>query len=137
MELISSSQVTTIYTLLGKAGLREEKGSIVSHFTGGRATGVSKMMKSEAAALIGHLKAQEPETKAADKMRNKILSLAHEMGWRIPNTSKVDITHVNNWCLTRGHIKKMLDDYNSRELTIIVTQFEQVYKGYLNSASGK
>jgi hypothetical protein len=132
MELINGEQLKAIHTLLGKAGLKDEKDSIIYSFTEGRTTSSKKMMRVEAKNLITHLKSQDPATKAAEKMRNKIISLAHEMGWRIPNTDKIDIAHINNWCLTRGHVKKKLDDYTSKELTVIVTQFEQVYKAYLN-----
>lgn len=125
------SQLSAIYTLLNKAGLKEEKESIVNSFTAGRTTSVRKMKYAEAAALIGHLKSLDPIDKASDKMRNKILSMAHEMGWRISGTENIDMSHVNNWMRSFSYLKKDLDAYKYSELPKLVTQFEEVYKSFI------
>lgn len=127
----NQAQVKAIYTLLGKLGLRDEKESIVGSFTGGKTTSVRTMAFNEAKALIGHLKSMDPRDRKSEKMRNKILSIAHEMNWITPGTEKVDMEHVNNWCLQYGHGKKKLDDYKYNELPTLVSQFEEVYKGHL------
>lgn len=134
---ITPSQLRAIHTLLSKQGLRDEKDSIVSSFTAGRTTHSSAMLFDEAAALIGHLKSLDPEDKASDKMRNKILSMAHEMGWRLAPREgevkgRVDMKRVDNWCLKYGHVKKRLDDYKYNELPKLVSQFDEVYKGHLS-----
>lgn len=128
---MSKAQVTTIYTLLGKHGLRDEKENIVKSFSANRTKSVSALTNAEAAALIGHLKSLDPTDKAGDKMRNKILSYAHEMRWHKPGTDRVDMDHVNNWCMTYGHVKKKLDDYKYNELPKLVSQFEEVYKAFI------
>ena len=120
-----------IHTLLNKQGLKEEKDSIVKSFTAGRTTHSSQMLFEEAASLIGHLKKLDPHDIASDKMRNKILSMAHEMNWRIKGTEKVDIDHVNAWCISHGYLKKKLDDYKYNELPKLVSQFDEVYKGFI------
>jgi hypothetical protein len=132
MANINSNQLKAIHTLLGMHGLKDEKESIVNAFTGGR-TGSSKELKyKEAAALIGHLKSLEPTNGRADKMRNKILSMAHEMNWCLEGGNNiVDMDHVNNWCIHYGHAKKKLDDYKYNELPTLVSQFEEVYKRHL------
>jgi hypothetical protein len=131
---ITISQLTAIHTLLSKHSLKDEKASIVEAFSAGRTTSSKELRFAEAAALIGHLKSLEPTVGGAEKMRNKILSMAHEMNWRHEGTQRVDMDHVNNWCLSRGYIKKKLDDYTYNELPKLVTQFEEVYKSYLKGA---
>lgn len=127
----NQAQVKAIYSLLGAHGLRDEKESIVSAFSGGKTTSVRALSFNEAAALIGHLKSLDRADNGAVKMRNKILSMAHEMNWRNPGTTEIDMDHVNNWCINRSYLKKKLDAYTHDELPALVTQFEQVYKSYL------
>jgi hypothetical protein len=131
--MITHPQLGAIHTLLQKHGLKDDKKSIVKAFTAGRTESSKQMTRDEAAALIGHLKSLEPEEVRADRMRNKIISLAHEMNWRIAGTDNIDMNHVNNWCLKSGYLKKPLDDYAYNELPKLVTQFEEVYKSYLKS----
>lgn len=129
----NQAQVKAIYSLLGKNGLRDEKENIVRSFTTGRTTSVRAMSFNQAAALIGHLKSLDVEDKAGDKMRNKIISMAHEMGWRKPGTDQIDMKHLNGWCIAHSYLKKKLDDYKYRELPKLVSQFEEVYKSYLKT----
>jgi hypothetical protein len=128
---LTPDQLKAIHTLLNKQGLKDEKDNIVSGFTAGRTTSSRAMHYDEAAALIGHLKQLDPEQASSDKMRNKILSQAHEMGWRIQGTDRIDMDHVNNWMLSKSYLKKKLDDYKHNELPKLVSQFEEVYKSYL------
>lgn len=127
----TESQVRAIYALLGKHGLRDEKDSIVKSFTANRTNSVRAMNWHEAAALIGHLKSLDPKELSSDKMKSKILSYAHEMNWRIPGTTVIDMDHVNNWMLGFSYLKKKLDDYTYTELPKLVSQFEEVYKSHL------
>lgn len=129
----NAAQIKAIYTLLGHNNLRDEKVSIVRAFTGNRTDSVRKMSFTEAQELISHLKSLDQQDKAAVRMRNKILSMAHEMGWHKPGTDRIDMDHVNNWCLKNSSLKKRLDAYTYNELPQLVTQFEQVYKSYLKS----
>jgi len=129
----NSEQLKAIYTLLKKNHIGDEKESIVSAFTANRTKHVSEMYGKEAAALIGHLKSLDVTDVRSEKMRNKILSMAHEMNWRIKGTEKVNMEHVNNWCKTYGYGKKSLDEYQYNELPRLVTQFEEVYKSHIKS----
>lgn len=137
--MANQEQVKAIYTLLGKFGLRDEKESIVRSFTANRTDSTRAMKPAEAAALIGHLKSMDVVDTRSEKMRKKILSMAHEMGWSSSAKAtedkqakrKIDMEHVNNWCKSRGYLHKPLDDYTYNELPRLVSQFEQVYKDYL------
>lgn len=142
MKTLNSNQLKAIYALLGEHGLRDEKESIIQAFTGGRSTHVSDMTSAEAAALIGHLKSLDNTEAGATRMRNKILSMAHEMNWCLtPGPSpqergvkrRIDMGRVNNWCISRSYLKKKLDDYTYSELPKLVSQFEEVYKSHLKT----
>jgi hypothetical protein len=125
-------QIKAIYALLSKLGLRDDKESIVRAFSGGKHSSLSKLKDGEAAALIGHLKSMVNPHDASDtKMKNKIIGMAHEMNWTIEGTGKVDMDHLNNWCVKSGYLHKPLDAYRHNELPKLVSQFEEVYKSYL------
>ncbi len=128
----SPKQLRAIRTLISKFNFEEEdKESIVMAFTGGRTKHISRMYFAEAAALVGHLKGMDVESASADKMRNKVLMYAHEMNWRFPGSVKIDMAHVNNWCLEFSYLHKKLDEYTHKELPVLVTQIEKAYKSYL------
>ncbi|NOS92472.1 MAG: hypothetical protein HOP30_11155 [Cyclobacteriaceae bacterium] len=136
--MANTDQVKAIYTLLGKFGLRDEKESLVRYFTNKRTESTREMKPNEAAALIGHLKSMDVTDTGSTKMRNKILSMAHEMGWSSSAKAsedklkkKIDMEHVNNWCVSRSYLHKPLDEYTYNELPKLVTQFEEVYKSHL------
>jgi hypothetical protein len=137
--MASQEQIKAIYTLLGKFGLRDDKESIVRSFTANRTASTRAMKDNEAAALIGHLKSMDVVDTRSEKMRKKILSMAHEMGWSSSAKAtedkqvkkKIDMEHVNNWCVSHGYLHKKLDDYTYAELPRLVSQFEAVYKDYL------
>ena len=130
-EAISPAQVRCVYAQLRELGMTDEVRSIVSAYTARRTDRVPEMNGLEAHELITALKQQNPLEARAIVMRNKILSMAHEMNWRKPGTTEVDMQHVNNWCCTYGHLKKKLDAYTYRELPELVSQFEIIYQQYL------
>lgn len=126
------SQIAAIHTLIAKHGLKDQKADIVGSFSAGRTDSVKGLRFEEAAALIGHLKSLDPVDRSADKMRNKILSMAHELGWITPLPEpRVDMEHVNAWCIKHGYLKKKLDDYTYTELPKLVSQFEEVYRDFI------
>jgi hypothetical protein len=129
---ISAAQMRCIYAQLRQLALTDEAASIVHAFTARRTTSVKQMNSLEASELIAHLKNQNPQEARATAMRNKILSMAHDLGWHKPGTTQVDMQHVNNWCCTYGYGKKKLDAYTYAELPELVSQFEILYKQQLN-----
>ena len=135
--MATPNQVKIIYALLGENNLRDEKENIVQAFSGGKTTSVRAMLNMDANALISHLKSMDYTATRVTKMRNKILFMAHEMGWeRSVATSakkKVDMEHLNAWCEKHGYLKKKLDEYKYEELPKLITQFEEVYKSHLKA----
>lgn len=100
-------------------------------FTSGRSGSSKDLTSDEANALIRHLKQLDPEEVAAEKMRRKIISMAHEMGWRLPGTTRADMQRIDSWCVKYGYLHKKLNQYLPAELPALVTQFEAVYKSFL------
>lgn len=70
------------------------------------------------------------------KMKGKIFYYCYEMGWTIFNEKKgrpvVDFKRLENWMLNFSYLKKKLDRYTYKELPKLVSQFESVYKSFLN-----
>lgn len=69
-----------------------------------------------------------------DKMRKKVISICHELGWHLPGTTQIDMNAVNRFCETHSYLKKRLNKYTLQELPKLVSQFEQVLKSYYKSA---
>lgn len=133
MNLLNKAQLTIINVLFNKLHIdADEKESILLGFSGGRTVSTRELTSDEAIALIRHLKNLDPEEKRAEKMRRKIISQAHEMGWHIKGTHKVDMKHLDEWCVKFGYLHKKLNQYQYKELPKLVTQFEMAYKHYLS-----
>ena len=133
---ISPEQLKCLHTLFSRLGISgDTKLAIISP-----ATITRELSFSEAGALIKRLKEQQnslnPARHAkAEKMRRKIISMAHEIGWQKPGTAlaspKADIKRIDDWCRKFGYLKKALDNYTCEELPQLVTQFEYgPYKHY-------
>ncbi|MDJ0363591.1 hypothetical protein QMK33_00385 [Hymenobacter sp. H14-R3] len=129
-----------LHTLLAEAGLTAEKEALAKQFSNNRTGRTSELFTTECGALIDHLEASlglapvapTPEQEEeSERMRNKILSLAHEMRWELPGTEKVDMGRVNTWCQTYTKTKKHFNHYTHAELVAMVTQFKVVYRKYL------
>jgi hypothetical protein len=108
--------------------------------TNGRTESSGKLFYHEAADLIKQLQAmqgkQEFAIKEGDNQRKKIIAIAYNMGWEIPNPNggkpKADMKRINDWCVKFGFGKKKLNEYTVQELPKLVSVFEKVYKEFLN-----
>jgi hypothetical protein len=140
--LRTESQNKRLHLLIGKLAIgAEQKEELVYEFTGGRETSSAKMEVRECNALIGHLEilsGQSTATKtkgygftqvndAANKMRRKILSIVHELGWELPG-GKIDWARLNEYLNKYGYLHKALNDYKYEELPTLVTQFENLQR---------
>lgn len=120
-----------LHALLSQTGLMEHKEGLVLCFTCNRTTHSREMTEIEANELIGYLR-QQPDR--AEKMRKKILSMAHEMGWHQLKNGRyvIDMSRVDGWMIKFSYLHKSLNSYKYKELPTLVTQFELVYKSFLN-----
>lgn len=134
MKPITFEQLKCVNTLISKLGInKDDKAVMVQGFTGGRATSSKDLYGDEAAGLIKHLKSLDPTEAAAEKMRKKIISMAHEMNWHT-QPGKADIKRIDDWCKKFGYLHKSLDNHTYAQLPKLVTQFaEGPYKHYISS----
>lgn len=123
--------------MLSKAKINEElKEDMVYQATSGRTTSIREMMTGEAVKMIKHLRGEQDDWVADDRkqrMKRQILALCHEMNWEHDN-GKVDMDRVNRYCQSRGYLKKGFDEYTTKELPKLITQFKQMHKNYLQNA---
>lgn len=132
---MNSSDNARLHLLLAAAGLTKNKGSIILGFTNGRTEHSSLMTDEEAGQMLKYLQGQVKPTQAElkkQKMRRKIISLAHTMHWYHPGTSDVDMTRLDEWCKKYGMHHRPLNEHNLQELAQLVTQFTQVVNSYLS-----
>ncbi len=130
----TAKQRSAIAIMIRQLGLQVYmKEALVEGYSSGRTTSIKELTFDEAGALIGQMKEDLGiEDSPKDKMQRKILSLAHEMGWKTPG-GKVDVARVNSWCLKYGTFHKPFRAHHESELPSLVTQFEQVHLHFLNS----
>lgn len=131
MTDIKKYQITIIHTLISK--LKLDKATLVSGASDGRTESVGGLSYPEAVDLIKYLKSQDPEEKAAERMRRKIISIGHELNYCKPGTTKIDMERVDEWCLKYGKFKKKLDHHNYHELVELVTQFKEYRRHYMEN----
>lgn len=132
---ITQPQIRIINVLIGKnPQLKDHKAEIIANYTAGRSNSCSDMTMEEARTLIAALKQMEkkdPNAEKCDVMRKKIISMGHEMGWKTEE-GKIKMEQINGWCKKYGYLKKKLDEYTYEELPRLVSQFEAMYKDYLD-----
>gem|GEM_PF-717623 len=148
---ITTQQIIALQSIINSnPNLKEGKEYLIQDASDGRTTSVKELSFEEAKALITALNMiTSPRTVNVDdpchRMRGKILSHAHELGWhkkdgkgmivrdRATQKPKIDFDRVNDWCIKFGYLHKKLDRYTYEELPTLVSQFQKVYKNYLNS----
>lgn len=127
---MSPAQVRLCRGLLSKAGLSKYKEDIVYDYSNGRTEHLTEMDYNETMALVKYLQSVSGDDNPADRMRRKILSMAHEMHWEHKG-GRIDMGRVNNWCVLFSGKKKPLNAFKLSELPALVTQFEIVYRDFL------
>lgn len=128
---MTPKQIKYLFVLLNKAGLADRREDLCLGASNGRTTHASELTASESAALIKYAVGLSGENNASDRMRKKILSMAHEMGWETAH--KVDMERINGWCSKFGYLHKPLDQYSYQELPKLVSQFEGAYIHFLKT----
>lgn len=120
--------------LLTATGLVGQKESLVLSATKGRSQSRKDLSDFEARGLINFLQQEKNKMPdAANKMRRKIISLAYEMHWAKAGDWKAAVKSIDTFCLSpKGLFKKELQKHSYAELVQVVTQFEMMYKKYLN-----
>lgn len=136
MQPITTEQIKAISAACAKMRFgKDTKAAMVESFSDGRCTSTKDLTKDEARAMLMKLNDMQPVDPVMLKMKNKIFYYAHEMGWTKLNAAGklvADGTRVDGWCLNYSYLKKKLNNYTYKELPKLVSQFEAVYKHFLN-----
>jgi hypothetical protein len=144
MPLRNKQQNARLHSLITKLGIDAEgKEELVYQFTAERETSSAKMEVRECQALINHLEIMAGQSTARivntkgramgqtydlmDRMKKKILSICHELGWELPS-GKIDWHRLNAYLLKYGYLHKGLNEYKYEELPTLVTQFENLQR---------
>lgn len=128
---MNAAQHKLVMTLFNKLGLMPHKESIVAGFSNGKTTSTRALDHYASLQLIRWLKSQDTQEKKCLPMRNKILYYAHLLGWTKQNPQGkivANVQRVDEWMLKYSYLKKKLHSYTYKELPILVTQFEKMYK---------
>jgi hypothetical protein len=141
MKLITKQQIIKFNALLGSIGWAEEqKRDIIATYTNGRSDRTKDMHFAEAkemiealAKLAGEIPSPQLEHErrrvSEDKMRKKVISLAYQLGWTLPN-GKLNYDRLNSFIashpVTNRPECKTLNDHRYAELVLLISQFEMM-----------
>lgn len=128
---IKTQYIRRVHAALAAKGMMDDKMDLVKQFTNGRATSTKDMRVGELHSLIDHLNGKESPSAAGDKMRKHIISMAHQMGWELPN-GRADMPRIDAWCVKYGKYHRPLNEHNNAELQEIVTQFNIAYQQHIH-----
>lgn len=125
---MTDKQIKLVRVLLFKEGIPNEEPYMALKFSEGRTSDLASLNYKETQALIEDLNGKSEK----DKMTNKILSMAHELHWKLPN-GKVDMDKVNAWCIKYTSSHKPLNEISIKDLPKVVSIFQKMYKEFLNT----
>lgn len=130
-----TKNMRAFHATLNQLGLMDDKRYLIERMTNGRTNSARELTDQELCDMVAHLNSKQPYNEPyklpGDKMRKAIISMAHEMGWRL--AGKADMQRINNWCVAKGKYHKKLNDHNMQELTELVSQFQIVYQKHLKT----
>jgi phage gp16-like protein len=138
MANITKAQIVRLQVLRRELNMSDDLyRDMLMSATDGRTNSSTQLTQKEAFEIIDQLsKLTSKEPDPADKMRKKIISMAHSIGWVTPVATangpvvKADIVRINAWCQKSGYLHKKLNQYTYAELPKLVSQFQEVYNSY-------
>ncbi|HUM50468.1 MAG TPA: hypothetical protein PK431_01590 [Chitinophagales bacterium] len=132
---IPVSRVQKLHLLLNRLNIntKEDKQQFAWQYSDGETESTSALTLKQYNQLIADLQKRVNTSDAANTMRRKIISRAHEMSWTIDvdGKKKADMKRINGWCVSYGYLHKALNDYTLLELPKLVTQFDNMYLDFL------
>lgn len=129
---LTAKQIGYGWKLLRASGFEEveDKEDYIEELTDGRTKSLRELTYSEFNDMVNHL--DKERIAKREKMVNKVLSLAHEMLWELPD-GKVDMERVNNFCMKRTPQKVKLDEVKYKDLPTVVSIFEKMHMEFLKA----
>lgn len=141
---IIPSQNRRLHQLISLIGLNADSKEMLIHtYTEGRSISSADLLQSEANNLIAHLETMQRASttdERCNKMRKKILSICHQMGWYrrfrgqlrfINGKPELDMEAIGTFCTTKGPYKKGLNEHTYKELVVLVSVFERLQQSEL------
>ena len=143
MTPISKTQIMAFHVLLRDFGLTDDKADIVFEMSKGRTRTTTMLSFDEALAWINAMNKKKRdagkvnENDERQKMLKYIIAMSHEIGFIKKEVRVVrggGTKEVNNyddmhaWIKKYGYLKKDLNKYTYKELPMLVTGFENMYK---------
>lgn len=133
-----------IESKIKKQGFDIERSDVIRQFSNGRKQGLSQLTAFEYQELLRWLNRKfgnnrttaqnHPEfNEKEDRQKKKIIALFCKMGY--VKDDKADIYRINGWAMKYGHLHKKMNDYHGADLTMLVSQAEEVYKTFLDGLS--
>lgn len=116
--------------LLTELNLQGRRHHIAYRHSGGRTESTRELHDHELLAIVYELEHALKQDNRADKMRKKMISLAHQMNWQ--TNGKADMERINAWCVLYGPYKKPLNAHDIKELGTLISVFDKVYRHYMN-----
>ncbi len=127
-----------IESKLKNQGFEVERSDIILQFSEGKKKGLSQLTHWEYKELLKWLNLRfgtatvvQPKVlnPAENLQRRKVIALFCKQGY--VKNEKPDMYRINGWCMSHGHLHKMLNNYHGADLTKLVSQAEQVYKTFI------
>lgn len=135
MIKIPLNKIKTLHLLLNRLNMNtaDDKEQFAWQYSDGRTTKTSELTIKEYSLLLLDLQKLTNKQDAANAMRRKIISKAHEMSWTTLKNDivKADIKRIDDWCKRYGYLHKGFNEYTAQELPRLVSQFDNVYRDFL------
>ena len=147
---ITKAEIRQIYGIMGRLGIRDMKDDIVLGASEGRTSSMRELTREEAVALAASLRShqaaslrsqsQDSDEHPGENKRRRILSICYQLpshlGFTRYDAQKqrhvIDTVRLNGFlCSPKSIFKKPLNRHTSKELSKVITQFENMLKGYL------
>ena len=122
----SNSVFKRLMACLTKHGMQGRRHALCWEFSNERTESSKDLTDQEALNIITHLEG------STLKMRRKLISLCYDILW-VDGKGKADVARLDNWCRKFGKFKKSLNDHNSGELQLLISQFETFHGKVLSS----
>lgn len=125
---MTEAQEKYVKMLLFKNERQDDAAELALQFSNGRTNELKELSHNETQQLIEFIGEKQPP----NPMVNKLLYLAHNIGWELKD-GKIDIERLNAWCVKYTTAKKPLNKIPEKELPIVVSVFEKMHQAHLNN----
>jgi hypothetical protein len=132
--IITKEKIKHLSALLNQHNISDDtRKDLIFQFSEGRTESRKELKLTEAIALISFLSSGSAKFDPRDKMRKKILSMFHEMGYK--KEGELDLEHVKTTIEKYGYLHKPLNDYQKNELPKLISQITKMRDTYLKKVA--